>query len=71
MPSQNNLDEETVGDSYGYDVIGAQRAGLRPIFLDRAGAYDAVDFARIRSLRELVLDDAVAWRDGVLLPSIT
>ncbi|HZJ44811.1 MAG TPA: HAD-IA family hydrolase [Pyrinomonadaceae bacterium] len=49
-----------VGDSYGYDVIGAQRAGLRPIFLDRAGAYDAVEFARIRSLRELILYDAVA-----------
>jgi putative hydrolase of the HAD superfamily len=44
-----------VGDSYGYDVIGAQRAGLVPILLDRSGAYEGVEFARIRSLSELVL----------------
>jgi HAD superfamily hydrolase (TIGR01509 family) len=49
-----------VGDSYGCDVIGAQRAGLRPVFLDRFGAYDEVDFVRIRSLSELVLNDADA-----------
>src|SRR5262245_16881761 len=29
-----------VGDSFGYDVIGAQRAGLCPILLDRSGNYE-------------------------------
>ena len=43
-----------VGDSYGYDVVGARRAGLVPIFLDRSGAYEDADVARIRSLSELV-----------------
>ena len=43
-----------VGDSYGYDVVGAQRAGLNPIFLDPRGVYEAVGFARIRSLGELI-----------------
>jgi len=44
-----------VGDSYGYDVVGAQRAGLHPILLDRADSYAGAGFARIRSLRELIL----------------
>jgi putative hydrolase of the HAD superfamily len=44
-----------VGDSYGYDVIGAQRAGLHPILLDRSDAHDEVGFVRIRSLRELIM----------------
>lgn len=43
-----------VGDSYGYDVIGAQRAGLVPILIDRTGAYGGVGVARIGSLDELV-----------------
>ena len=43
-----------VGDSYGYDVIGAQRAGMHPIFLDRAGVYDHAGLTKIRSLGELV-----------------
>jgi putative hydrolase of the HAD superfamily len=47
-------DAAYVGDSYGYDVIGAQRAGLIPILLDRLGAYKEVDVTRIRSLAELV-----------------
>jgi len=43
-----------VGDSYGYDVMGAHRAGLQPILLDRSGSYQAQDwFARITSLGEL------------------
>ena len=46
-----------VGDSYGYDVIGAQRAGLHPILLDRSGAYADVGVTRIRSLAELVAVD--------------
>jgi putative hydrolase of the HAD superfamily len=43
-----------VGDSYGYDVLGAQRAGLYPILLDRAASYPGARFCRIRSLRELI-----------------
>jgi putative hydrolase of the HAD superfamily len=43
-----------VGDSYGFDVIGAQRAGLVPILLDRSGTYDAIDVTKIRSLNELI-----------------
>ena len=43
-----------VGDSFGHDVIGAQRAGLYPILLDRSAAYAGVAFTRISSLRELV-----------------
>jgi putative hydrolase of the HAD superfamily len=44
-----------VGDSYGYDVIGARRAGLYPILLDRTGAYESEDgLTRIRRLGELV-----------------
>lgn len=44
-----------VGDSYGYDVLGAHRAGLCPILLDRSGAHNEVGVVRIRSLSELVL----------------
>lgn len=47
-------DAAYVGDSYGYDVIGAQRAGLVPILIDRLGAYEGIGVARIRSLAELV-----------------
>jgi len=44
-----------VGDSYGYDVIGAHRAGLQPILLDRSDSYEEQSwFARITSLSELV-----------------
>jgi len=43
-----------VGDSYGYDVVGAQRAGLIPILLDRSGGYEGVEVTRIRSLSELI-----------------
>ena len=45
-----------VGDSFGYDVIGAQRAGLYPILLDRSAAYAEAGFTRISSLRELFTD---------------
>lgn len=47
-------DAAYVGDSYGYDVIGAQRAGLVPILIDRHGAYENIGVARIRSLAELI-----------------
>jgi putative hydrolase of the HAD superfamily len=44
-----------VGDSYGYDVIGARRAGLYPILVDRVGAYKSEpDLTTIRSLNELI-----------------
>ena len=44
-----------VGDSYGYDVIGARRAGLHPILLDRMGAYTSEpELTSIRSLTELI-----------------
>jgi HAD superfamily hydrolase (TIGR01509 family) len=42
-----------VGDSYAYDVLGSQRAGLRPIFIDRLGSYKGVDCTRISRLSEL------------------
>jgi HAD superfamily hydrolase (TIGR01509 family) len=50
-------DAAYIGDSYGYDVIGAQRAGLHPVLLDRSGAYKKVGVAaaRISCLRELVV----------------
>lgn len=48
-------DAAYVGDSYGFDVVGAQRAGLVPILLDRSGGYEGIGVARISSLRELVL----------------
>ena len=44
-----------VGDSYGYDVIGARRAGLYPILLDRMNGYESEpDLTRIRSLIDLI-----------------
>ncbi len=44
-----------VGDSYGYDVIGARNAGLHPILLDRMNAYESeIGLTRIRSLGELM-----------------
>ncbi len=47
-------DAAYVGDSFGHDVIGAQRAGLHPILLDRSEAYAETEFTRIGSLRDLV-----------------
>jgi putative hydrolase of the HAD superfamily len=44
-----------VGDSYGYDVIGARSAGLRSILLDRMDRYESEPgLTRIRLLSELV-----------------
>lgn len=44
-----------VGDSFGFDVIGARSARLHPILLDRIDAYESEpDLTRIRSLSELV-----------------
>ena len=43
-----------VGDLYHVDVVGARRAGIRPVLLDEAGLYDGADCPRIRSFPELV-----------------
>jgi putative hydrolase of the HAD superfamily len=44
-----------VGDSYGYDVIGARAAGLYPILIDRTGAYESEPgLAMIQRLSELI-----------------
>ena len=44
-----------VGDSVTMDVGGARAAGLHPILLDPHDDHSGADFARIRSLEELVL----------------
>jgi putative hydrolase of the HAD superfamily len=49
-----------VGDLYHIDVLGAQRAGIRPLLLDPHNLYGARSVRRIRQLSELV--------DLVLLP---
>ena len=43
-----------VGDIYGIDVVGAERAGLRPLLLDTLGYYNDVPCTTIRHLRELL-----------------
>jgi HAD superfamily hydrolase (TIGR01662 family) len=42
-----------VGDSYGHDVLGAERAGLRAILLDPLDLYRESDCSRIHALSEL------------------
>jgi HAD superfamily hydrolase (TIGR01549 family) len=44
-----------VGDIYGIDVVGAERAGIRPLLLDGLGCYTGVRCEKIRHLRELLL----------------
>ena len=43
-----------VGDLYHVDVLGARRAGIRPLLLDPHGLYERFDVPRIHSLAELV-----------------
>jgi putative hydrolase of the HAD superfamily len=43
-----------VGDLYYVDVLGARRAGIRPLLLDPHGLYAGFDAPRIASLGELV-----------------
>jgi HAD superfamily hydrolase (TIGR01509 family) len=43
-----------VGDIYGIDVIGAERAGLSAVLLDPLGGYHGVPCRKIRHLRELM-----------------
>jgi len=42
-----------VGDHYDDDVAGARKAGLRPVLVDRRGAYPDADCPRITDLRSL------------------
>jgi putative hydrolase of the HAD superfamily len=43
-----------VGDIYGIDVIGSERAGLQSVLLDTLGLYDSVPCRKIRHLKELL-----------------
>lgn len=43
-----------VGDIYGIDVVGAERAGLSAVLLDPLGGYNEVPCRKIRHLRELL-----------------
>jgi putative hydrolase of the HAD superfamily len=42
-----------VGDFYAVDVVGARRAGIRPVLLDSLGSFPNADCPVIRSLGEL------------------
>ncbi|MBI4234331.1 MAG: HAD family hydrolase [Chloroflexi bacterium] len=43
-----------VGDQYDSDIVGARRAGIAPVLLDRAGAHpDYGEGPRLESLKEL------------------
>jgi putative hydrolase of the HAD superfamily len=44
-----------VGDIYSIDVLGAQRAGLRPLLIDILDCYDSVQCEKIRHLGELLI----------------
>ena len=52
-----------VGDQYHSDVEGARNVGIRPVLMDRRGAYeDVTDCPRVRDFLELVK----LFEDGVL-----
>jgi putative hydrolase of the HAD superfamily len=42
-----------VGDTPGIDVVGARRAGIRPILMDPLGLHHDADYERVGSLAEL------------------
>ncbi len=42
-----------VGDMYEIDVVGARRAGVRPVLLDAEGLYPEADCPRVPSLTDL------------------
>jgi len=44
-----------IGDIYGVDVLGAERAGIRPLLLDALGCYEGVHCEKIRHLGELLV----------------
>jgi HAD superfamily hydrolase (TIGR01509 family) len=56
-----------VGDLFHVDVLGARRAGIRPVLLDPHRLYRDFDVTRIESLRELV--PLVASADTTDFPS--
>jgi HAD superfamily hydrolase (TIGR01549 family) len=43
-----------VGDNYYADVLGAQRAGLRPVLIDPEGIFPEAECDTIRSMSELI-----------------
>jgi putative hydrolase of the HAD superfamily len=43
-----------LGDLYHVDVVGARRAGVRPLLLDPHGLYESFDVARIPTLHALI-----------------
>ncbi|MEJ7617039.1 MAG: HAD family hydrolase [Pyrinomonadaceae bacterium] len=43
-----------IGDSYGHDVLGAERAGLRALLIDPFDLYAGTNFPRISALSELI-----------------
>jgi putative hydrolase of the HAD superfamily len=43
-----------IGDIYEIDIVGARRAGIRPLLLDPLGLYGEVDCERIDSLSRLL-----------------
>ncbi len=44
-----------IGDIYGVDVLGAERAGIRPLLLDTLGCYEGVHCEKIQHLGELLV----------------
>jgi putative hydrolase of the HAD superfamily len=42
-----------IGDNYYADVVGARRAGLRPVLYDPQGVFPEADCAIIKSFDEL------------------
>ncbi len=42
-----------VGDMPGIDVVGARRAGLRPVLMDPLGLHHDADYDRVESLTAL------------------
>jgi len=43
-----------VGDIYSIDVVGAERANIRPVLIDSIGCYATAQCAKIRHLRALL-----------------
>ena len=42
-----------LGDIYAVDYVGAEKAGMKPVLIDIAGAYSTTQLPRINSLSEL------------------
>jgi FMN phosphatase YigB (HAD superfamily) len=43
-----------IGDSFEQDIVGARRAGIKPILIDRSMKYPEADCVTIRSLNEIL-----------------